>query len=343
MTVYLPKGAKTYVMDFELLGQRVKRSTGETSKRKAQRVEEEFKAEMRERHKKFGSVQIPTYWDAVEYYLKLRQTSSQRSKGAVARDQANHERFISHIGADTPIDAINAPMLAQYVNKRLGGEGEKKGVAISTVKREMNDLKAVLNRAKEICPSYTLPQFPKLQDSDTRVRYLSDDEEKSLMSVLPDWLKDVVTFALHTGARKQDILDFKWRDVIWSNEKPTAVRIPKPKSRKPYRIPASKTIVELIVRLAAHKEGDDSHVFRALHGGPIGDMKRAWEKAVSDAGIENFVFHDLRHTFASRLVMRDVGLKQVQELMGHSSIQMTLKYAHLAPSALDDAVNVLDQ
>ncbi|WP_051548035.1 site-specific integrase [Sneathiella glossodoripedis] len=342
MAVYLPKGAKTYVMDFELFGRRYKQSTGEVAKGKAKKVEEEFKAEIKARYKKFGDVQVPTYWEATEYYLKLREAPIGQGKGAIARDSAYHTRFVEYIGASTPIDKITTPHLSKYVEQRLSGDDTRRGVKVSSVKRELSVLKAVLNRAIDICPAYTLPAFPKLKDNAVRVRYLSDDEETALMAVLPKWLKDVVVFALHTGARKQDILDFRWRDVIWQDGKPSSVRIPKPKSRNPYRVPANKTLVSLLEGLSSREDGDSSHVFRASHGGPILDPTRAWEKAVNAAEIEDFVFHDLRHTFASRLVMKGVGFKHVQELMGHSNIQMTLRYAHLAPSALDDAVYALD-
>ncbi|MEH6525903.1 MAG: site-specific integrase [Sneathiella sp.] len=347
MSVYKRNGSPFYYMDFVINGMRYKESTEETKKRDAQEVERQYRAEIKERQKRYGVAPVPTYWAASQHYLaikgKTKQTGrGQSAKGAMARDVAYHTRLVEYFGAETPVDQITLPKVAKYVQSRISSDVGTKAVKASTVKRELNDLKAVLNRAKELCPGYVPPDFPKLKDSDARVRYLSAGEERALFLELPKWLADVVLFAMHTGARKSDILDLRWRDVLRDEAgKVTAVRVPKPKSRNPYRVPTSPAVSKMLEGLDSISEGDHTNVFRASHGGPIADPTRAWETAIIRSGVEDFVFHDLRHTFASRLVLKGVGLKQVSELMGHADIAMTMRYAHLAPSALDDAVKVL--
>jgi len=92
---------------------------------------------------------------------------------------------------------------------------------------------------------------------------------------------------------------------------------------------------------ALKKKRNGSYVFSNEEGEPYGDIKRSFSTALKRAGIENFRFHDLRHTFASHLVMSGVDLKTVQELMGHKTINMTLRYAHLSPDHKRKAVENL--
>ena len=89
--------------------------------------------------------------------------------------------------------------------------------------------------------------------------------------------------------------------------------------------------------------GTSDHVFCSRQGTPYRSFRTAFERAVRMAGIENFTFHDLRHTFASRLVMAGVDLPTVQELMGHKDISMTLRYTHLSSDYKQRAVKALEQ
>lgn len=347
MSIYKREGSPYYTMEFMVKGVRYKETTGETKKRDAKEVEEQYKAKIKARYKKYGDIPVPTYWEAAHYYLTTKDKTvsageGRSEKGALARGASYHKRLLDFCGQNTSIDKITTPKLAQYVQMRLSPIDGVKGVKGATVKRELNDLKAVLNKAKEICPSYIPPVFPKLKDSAARIRYLSNAEEIALFKVMPEWLKNLVLFTMHTGARKKDALNLRWRDVLKNEDgEINAVNFPTPKGRKPYRVPASPSVKLLLIALSSVKEGDHTCVFRGRHGGPIVDPKRAWEKAINESGVEDFVFHDLRHTFASRLIMRGKGLKEVSELMGHADIAMTMRYAHLAPSALDDAVLVL--
>src|SRR4029434_8854882 len=86
-----------------------------------------------------------------------------------------------------------------------------------------------------------------------------------------------------------------------------------------------------------------SRVFCSLHGGPYRSFRSAFERAVRKAGLVDFTFHDLRHTFASRLVMRGVDLPTVKELLGHKTIAMTLRYTHLSNDHKPRAVRTLEQ
>ena len=114
------------------------------------------------------------------------------------------------------------------------------------------------------------------------------------------------------------------------------------KTEKARQIPINDTLRELFNSIPRHLKSD--YVFlNPLTGMPYKAAIRSFNTAVRRAGIEDFHFHDLRHTFASKLVMKGYNLKIVQELLGHTDIKMTMRYAHLAEKSLVDAVKALDE
>ena len=109
-------------------------------------------------------------------------------------------------------------------------------------------------------------------------------------------------------------------------------------------MPVSGTLREVLRRLVKEaEEGGSSYLFRNCHGEPYRSCRTAFEYAVAQAEIKDFRFHDLRHTFASRLVMEGVDIRTVQELMGHKTIAMTLRYSHLSPDHKRRAIEALDR
>ena len=112
------------------------------------------------------------------------------------------------------------------------------------------------------------------------------------------------------------------------------------KTNEARQIPINQTLRELFQMLPRHISSE--YVFCDKEGRPFKEVKRSFAHALKKAGIEGFRFHDLRHSFASRLVMKGVSIKTVQELLGHKDIKMTMRYAHLADDVKKDAVKLLD-
>lgn len=145
-----------------------------------------------------------------------------------------------------------------------------------------------------------------------------------------DHLAPVVLLAMNTGLRRGELLSLQWSDIN-SDARMLTVRRELAKSGKQRHVPLNAEASNVLKQWGLHS-GDNGSVF-GLRG-----IKSSWESLLTISEIENFRFHDLRHHFASRLVMAGVDLNTVRELLGHADLAMTLRYAHLAPEHLATAV-----
>ncbi len=175
------------------------------------------------------------------------------------------------------------------------------------------------------------------RESEGRLRFLEKEEIGRVYNACPDYLRPIVALAICTGMRKEEILGLKWLDIDFRRK---IVTILKTKSQKKREIPIGDGISRLLLKEKKHQ--DSPYVFCQADGRRIGSFRKAFKTALKKAGIEDFTFHDLRHTFASHLVMSGVDLKTIQEIMGHGSFKTTLRYAHLAQDHKRRAMKVLD-
>ncbi len=195
----------------------------------------------------------------------------------------------------------------------------------SSVNRELSCLFTMLNIAVEWgeLPENPIKKLKKLKEPPGRVRYLNKEEIPHLIDACAPHIKPIVFTALNTGLRKQEILTLKWKDI---DIEEGFIHINKSKNSERKDIPVNPQLSDLLTSLREKKEDGSEYVF-----GHYGDIKKGFMAACRRAGIEDFTFHDLRHTFASHLVMMGVSIVVVKELLGHKKLEMTLRYAHLAP------------
>lgn len=217
----------------------------------------------------------------------------------------------------------------------------------ATLNRELAQLKAALNRAIEwgLLKSNPAEKVRPLKNkSGKRVRYLSNTERKNLDAALDkrkDYLPFMVRLVMMTGLRRGEVFSLEWEDLNLKTNVLT-VRARHAKSSKERHIPLNSSAVALLKSWRLKSGKRKGLVFpNPKTGARLTDNKKAWATLMKKAKITDFRFHDLRHDFASRLVMGGVDLYRVKELLGHGTIQMTERYAHLAPKALADAVEVL--
>jgi len=247
--------------------------------------------------------------------------------------------ILSHFG-NLPLRNFNTLSVEQYQTNLIN-----RGLKPATVNKHISILKAMIRKAVDwyMVEEETLKRVRKvklLTENNKRLRYLSKEECNNLIVSCDPHLKPVVVTALNTGARKEEILSLKWDNV---DLKHGFILLDKTKNGDRREIPINRTLEAIFLDKTLIRRLDIPYVFYdPVDGKRYKDIKRSFKTACKRAGITDFRFHDLRHTFASQLVMSGVDLTTVKELLGHKDIKMTLRYSHLAPAHKVRAVDILD-
>ncbi len=291
--------------------------------------------------------------------------TSQRKSGTatVKRIRSNFEHLIKR-----PLVDINLWVIEKWRSEEL-----KRGKAKTTINRDITSLKACLSKAVEweVLAENPLQKLTPLRtEGSSRARHLTATEETALrnalierdqrlsenrvsgnawrrarrQAVLPDlstaafadYLQPMVLLTLNTGLRRGEVLQLRWVDVDLL-QRELIVRGDNAKSGKTRHIPLNN---EALTTLQQWRSDSTSTVwvFAGHDGERMQAVKTSWTGVLRSAAIIDFRWHDLRHHFASRLVMNGVDLNTVRELLGHSDLAMTLRYAHLSPEHKADAV-----
>jgi integrase len=269
------------------------------------------------------------------------------------------ENFRQFFGKDTRLANIRYVDLETYQN-HLKQKPTKQGKirTDATVNREMTCLHHVFTKAVEWEMTERSPfdqgKTLLLKENNKRLRYLSKQEIDKLLAESPKHLKRIVKCAIHTGMRRGEILGLKWSQI-----RNGFIYLEKTKTNEARQIPINDDLAGLLRKIRREQGLTSEHVFtyrqgeHALKHGKwamqaktvrcsIASARRAFEGAVKRAGIRDFKFHDLRHTFASQMIMRGANLKEVQEILGHKGMTMTLRYAHLSQEHKKKAVSLLN-
>ena len=238
------------------------------------------------------------------------------------------------------LSEITAKDIVAYKNKRY-----EDGMAPATINRELSNLKKAFNLAMrewEWCEGNPVARVSMEKENNKRDRWLSEEEEQRLLGKCAPWLCAVVLFALHTGMRMGEVIDLTWWGVDHVRRTVTIFRS---KNGERRTIPVNDTVLQILKEKAKVRSLELDRVFcsKALTPMESGHLRRAFRLALRKAKIQDFHFHDLRHTFATRLVQAGVDLYKVQRLLGHKSPLMTQRYAHHYPESLRDGVEILDR
>jgi len=232
--------------------------------------------------------------------------------------------------------------LETYRNKRKAtpARGGKPRTDAS-LNREMALIGHMLNKAVEWGLLEASP-FKKgnrlmLKENNHRLRFLTEVEIDALLKACSPHLKSIVETALHTGMRRGELLSLKWEQM-----RNGFIYLKETKSAKARQIPINDRAAQAFRELRHKNQLKSPYVFCDSQGRRFHEVKHSFTSACRRAGLEDFRFHDLRHTFASHLVMKGIGLKAVQELLGHADLTMTMRYAHLSQGHLPAAVSALN-
>lgn len=347
MSVYKRKGQDTYSYDFQLRGRRFSGDTGATTKREAARFEETRKETERAKLAEEASF----YGKELTFEL-----ASSRWWTEVGQHNAGQETILrnllwlkTNIGAKTNLTEITDNVIASLVAKRRGerikGRADAAFVSPSTVNRTCTQpLREIIMRAKKVWKVAVADvDFGRhmLKEPQERVREASVDEEAAIMEQLERGYDDAVEFAFLSGCRRMEILGLEWPHIDFFSKRFSVTG----KGGKTRTIPMSEAIYELLWKqknyhpvkvftYAAKRTLKKQNLVKGQRY-PLTEsgLKSAMRRAVPNANVKNFRFHDTRHTTATR-VLRASNLRVAQILLGHRDIKTTTKYAH----AIDDDV-----
>ncbi|PWY53868.1 recombinase [Legionella qingyii] len=272
-----------------------------------------------------------------------------------------------------PLTEITPALLEQWRVKRVNA-----GTAQATINRNITTLKAVITKAVDwgFLKENTLRNLKQFKiDRSPKVRYLSVDEESRLRQALLerenklkqdrmnankwrtvrgyplypefgngeyfDYLMPMVLISINTGLRRGELFNLTW-EMVNLTERSILLDGEITKNNSSRFIPLNDEAYRVVKQLYEKSAIKNGLVFLSKNNQPFNHVKRSWASLLEKAQITRFRWHDLRHHFASRLVMTGVDLNTVRELMGHSDIKMTLRYAHLAPEYKINAVKKID-
>lgn len=276
-----------------------------------------------------------TLKDAVKNYL--RTALGRKAPGTAKHVRAQLQWWEDRIGAFT-LDQVGTALIVECREELLAGR------APATVNRYMAALSGLLTTA--VREWHWLQSNPcrgvcRLREAAGRLRFLDEEELTKLLEACgksaDPRLLPAVRIALGTGMRKSELLGLSWRQVDFSDR---MVRLQTSKNMDPRGIPMSDEVTEAFQALEDLPADIGGRVF---HGLPVDWPRVPFAAALEAAGIEDFRWHDLRHTAASYMAMRGVPLRTIGEILGHRSIVMTMRYSHLSKQHLRDVMAELGQ
>lgn len=301
-------------------GRQIRKSLGTTDKRQAQELHDKLKAEL------WRTVRLKekpryTWQEAVVRYLEENQNQRSLETTKIIL------RYLHQHLADKKLDEINRATV-DYIRTHR----KNTGVSDATVNRNLTILRAVLNAAKSWEWIDSVPTVQLLKVQNERVRWLTPEEAQRLLNELPEHLNALMRFSLLTGLRASNVTGLKWSQVDMQR-RCAWIHPEQSKSKKAIAVPLNDEALAVI----REQIGKSLEYVFTYKGNPIKQAStRAWRNALKRAGIEDFRYHDLRHTFASWHRMAGTPLDVIKELGGWSDYEMVLRYAHISSDHLQE-------
>lgn len=302
----LYKRGKTWHIDIQHGGERIRQTAGTSDKAEAQRIHDELKAELWQRR-----IDGHTLADALTLWLSARERST---------NDANAIKLLRELyPTSTPL----AKITGHDIYDALKPKGPAWANRIATIVRAalaLAEARGWIDRA---------PKIDKRDEPHGRVRFLTWDQSIRLLSELPDHLGSMAAFSLATGLRASNVLGLQWgqvnlkRKIAW-------IHADEAKAGRVIQIPLSSTAIQILEQ----QQGQHDDFVFTYRGEPITGQAstHAWREALKRADLPGFRWHDLRHTWASWHVQNGTPLAVLKELGGWASMDMVMRYAHLAPS-----------
>jgi len=310
-------------------GERIRRSSGTDQKELAQEFHDRTKAELW-KQSKLKERPSHTWEEAATRWFSTRTDRSN------AKNNVRYIEWLTRHLRNRPLSSIGKDLIDSLAEKKVkekrtghNHRPSSHSVTSTTVNRYMACLRAVLRAAWEWGWIDSPPPVSLSKSPQKRIRFLTREEAARLLKACPDHMRAIVSFALATGLRQKNILELEWGQLdlgkrfLW-------IHGDQAKGGKSFHIPLSDEAIRV---LEGERGRHEVRVF-TYDGKPMETVGASFDRAVKKANLENFRFHDLRHTWASWHVQAGTPLAVLQELGGWASLQMVMRYAHLGKNHL---------
>lgn len=331
---------RVWWMRFTYRGKQIRASTQTEDKELAQRIFFKVLGEVAEgRFFEKPAGQNKTFREMMKKYM---DEHSKPKKASSERDRSSLTHLLPFFG-DYTLSEVTPKLVNEYKTAR-----RNEGASPCTINRESALMKHAFNLAIkewEWVKDNPVTKVSMEKEPSSRDRWLSYEEEERLLSVCPQWLKELIVFSIETGCRRGEMLSLQWRNVDLFKK---VVTIFGSKTGEKRTIPLTQRAFEVL------KEGERlrmkvrSMTTDLVFTHPIGQkvnihtLRSAFEDALKKAKVEGFRWHDLRHSYASRLAQAGTDPYSIQRLMGHRTFSTTQRYAHHCVESLRRAVESLD-
>jgi integrase len=335
MSVVKRGNSQYWYIQFQLSGRTYIRSSRTTNKKIAEQMEIEWKATLHAQQF-LGKRERISLGEALGTFIATKQRTP--NYGNLLSLQLAIERLIN---IRKPLDELTLHDLERFKRDR-----EAEGIGGQTLKHSFNLIGGAWKHARKLGYATADLDFPQVKVPKYRLRFLSDDEERQLLKELdpqregkglrPYHLRDadlkrtmqdaydLVVLLLDTGARYSEVANIKLAQIHLEKRE---INLWRPKVQNETVLYMTDRVYVILKRRSATQQGP--YLFRNKKGGPRGYAAQAIGKALKRAGLADCTIHTLRHTLASRLVQNGMSIYEVREILGHTDIKTTMRYAHL--------------
>lgn len=341
MSIYRRQNSSVWWITFtDASGKRTRKSTGTQNKKEAEALEAKWRLEAFQSNK-WDKPPERTVDELILHYLRLTGGEKRSSE----RDKCSAKHFYRAF-SERSLSGLTGVDIRRYINDR-----RLSGAKPGTINRELTFFSAAINFARQEL-DWDIPNpviGRKLREPEGRVRWISKAEAAALIRAAENLpraphLADFIRIALNTGCRRGELLGLEWSRVDL-RERLFYLEPEHTKTAKRRSIPLNQEAYSALMgraRFRAEYCPQSPWVFAHKTGQRMQSLKRSFKSACVLVGIENFRVHDLRHTCAAWLVTARVPLPEVRDLLGHSTVKMTERYAHLSPDNVRAAVALLE-
>ena len=324
------KSADWWIDYKDRFGRRRREKVGPNHELAVQVLGERLKRVTQEKELGIRHIETMSFKDFSQKYL---DTHAKPNKRSWERDQIIIDKHLVPFFKDRFVTEITAEDIEKYKVKRSGM------VSKSTVNRELDCVKTMFAKAVEWgnANENVTQNVRDFRVDNKKTIFLELEELEAFLNACPKWFRSIMDAYLNTGLRKSELLNLKWSDI---DRKTRIIQVLKTKGGKMLHLHINAPMEKILKSIPRHISSD--YVFCQRSGKPWKDLRGSLKAALKKAGIEKKVtLHPLRHTFASHLVMAGEDLYTVSKLLGHSSLEMTQRYAHLTPKHKAEAVDRL--